>query len=183
MYLRICRGRFEFYPIGSAIHKKKKKYSTRAPRSGVRSQQVSVVSWRYTGGRPEMLGGPSSGEPAGERTTCRRDRWGQTAVVHSLLPSSSPLLYSRSTRAQRSPTPFCPFLPAAWSSPPLTPPHSTSRHRLAGLARAILTPRARDGFPSEWISHMKRKRQGERKNRWVYLFKFISIRSISGIFK
>lgn len=116
--------------IRSAIRKKKKrkKYSTRALRSGVRSQQVFVVSWRYTGGRPEMLGGPSSGEPAGERTTCRRDRWGQTAV-HNLLPSSSPLLYSRSTRAQRSPTPFCPFLPAAWSSLPLPPPPFPRRHQ------------------------------------------------------
>lgn len=63
-------------------------------------------------------------EPAGERTTCRRDRWGQTAVVH-LYPRpcrAYPLFApapstSHEMGAQRSPTPFCPFLPLRMDLP------------------------------------------------------------------
>lgn len=153
------------------IKKKKKKTPTRLPFnpgcSRARSRFASFP-WRYTGGRPEMLGGPSSGEPAGERTTCRRDRWGQTAVVH-LLPSSSPLLYPRATRA---PT----FADTLLSLPPrrmVIPTFCASPPPPTGLARAVLTPRAWDRFLFEWISREERGKDKEKKMQ----MEFISILS------
>lgn len=52
----------------------------------MRSQQVCAASLRddADGSAPKCLVVPRV-EPAGERTTCRRDRWGQTAVVHLYL--------------------------------------------------------------------------------------------------
>lgn len=97
----------------------------------MRSQQVraaSSLAMVQTVGRKCLV--VPRVEPAGERTTCRRDRWGQTAVVHRYpRPRRSYPLFapapstSHEIGTQRSPTPFCPFRPAAWISPPF------NRHR------------------------------------------------------
>lgn len=98
-------------------------------------QDRRVASPRCRHRRPKCLV-VSQVEPAGERTTCRRARWGQTAVVHlyprilpfalclSCIPARSCAL-DLAIGAQRSLAPFCPFLPATLSSPPLT----NRRHR------------------------------------------------------
>jgi len=98
-------------------------------------------------------------EPAGERTTCRRDRWGQTAVVH-LYPRprrAYPLLAPAPSTphemgAQRSPTPFCPFRPSAWISPPFN-----RHHRQGWLVLRLCPEHETDLAPNGFYVQEKRR--------------------------